>query len=324
MTLEVPKTAPKLNDKVALTGKAEAYTGAAVDGAKVKWRVVREVRWPDWWYWWGWGWRGGGRGSESQEIAHGTAMTGADGHFQVEFAAKPDPQVDPKSEATFRFRVYADVTDTAGETRSADRSVNVGFVALAASVTAESWQTDDKPVELKLKTSTLDGEAQTAEGSLKIFKLQEPARVERARLPGLYFDDDLDHDGQADRKDMSNPVNWPEGEVALERGWTTDAEGKATVQAKLGAGVYRAVLETQDRFGKKVTARTQITVLQPEAAKLAIKMPNLVAAPKWQVEPGQEFMALWGTGYERGRAFVEIEHRGQMIQRYWTTPGVTQ
>jgi hypothetical protein len=35
-------------------------------------------------------------------------------------------------------------------------------------------------------------------------------------------------------------------------------------------------------------------------------------------------MALWGTGYDQGRAFVEIEHRNKMIQHFWTQPGVTQ
>ena len=38
-----------------LTGKATAYTSAAIDGAKVRWRVVRQVRYPIWWYsrcWW--------------------------------------------------------------------------------------------------------------------------------------------------------------------------------------------------------------------------------------------------------------------------------
>ncbi len=33
---------------------------------------------------------------------------------------------------------------------------------------------------------------------------------------------------------------------------------------------------------------------------------------------------MWGTGYPTGRAFIEIEHRHRMIQRYWTKPGTTQ
>ena len=52
VTLEAPKTAAKLNEPVSLTGHATAYTGAAVDSAEVKYRVVREVRMPWWWGWW--------------------------------------------------------------------------------------------------------------------------------------------------------------------------------------------------------------------------------------------------------------------------------
>src|SRR5256886_6336639 len=66
------------------------------------------------------------------------------------------------------------------------------------------------------------------------------------------------------------------------------------------------------------------TVLKPDDTKLAIRIPHLLDAPKWSLEPGEEFMALWGTGYEAGRAFVEVEHRHKMIQRYWTKPGRTQ
>ena len=138
VTLDAPKTAAKLNEKVSLTGHAMNYTGAAVDGAAVKYRVVREVRMP---WWWGW-WRGGWPQSQSQEIAHGTARTGTDGSFKIEFAAKPDPKVPEKDEPTFVFQINADVTDSAGETRSADRAIRVGYTALEAMMSAEDWQTD--------------------------------------------------------------------------------------------------------------------------------------------------------------------------------------
>ena len=46
----------KLNDVVSVPGKATAYTGVPIGGAKVRYRVVREVRYPAWWYWTFW-WR---------------------------------------------------------------------------------------------------------------------------------------------------------------------------------------------------------------------------------------------------------------------------
>jgi hypothetical protein len=326
VTLDAPKTAAKLNETVSLTGHAMNYTGAAVDGAAVKYRVVREVRMP---WWWGW-WRGGMTQNQSQEIAHGTARTGTDGAFKIEFAARPDPKVPEKDEPTFVFQINADVTDGAGETRSADRAIRVGYTALEAMLSADDWQTDTKSVELKLETKTLDGEPQVAEGSVKIYDLQAPEKVHRPPLSGPEpwryggeFRGASADEGEPG-KDLSNPNNWPLGKVVAEKGFTTDTNGTAKLSFKLAAGAYRAVLETQDRFGKKVTGKLPLQVVQPDAAKLALKIPQLIAAPAWDLQPGQEFMALWGTGYDAGRAFIEIEQRHQMVQRYWTKAGQTQ
>ena len=128
-------------------GKALAYTGAAINDAKVRYRVVREVRYPIWWGWF-YSYRMPGQQGASQEIARGTALTRSDGSFSIEFLAKPDLSVPESDEPTFVYTVHADVTDTTGETRSADRGVHVGYTALAAQVTAPEWLTDDKAVPL--------------------------------------------------------------------------------------------------------------------------------------------------------------------------------
>ena len=115
--------------------------------------------------------------SGSQEIAHGTAETGADGSFKIQFIAKPDLAVAEKDEPIFRYQVSADVTDTNGETRSAERGIEAGYTALRASLSASDWLTSGKPVEIKLTTTTLDGEPQKAEGALKIYRLKQPEKV---------------------------------------------------------------------------------------------------------------------------------------------------
>jgi hypothetical protein len=319
VVLDAPKTAPKLNERAIVPGRATSYTGAAVDGATVKWRVTREVRMP---WWWGW-YRGGGwPGGEAQEIAHGTMRSGVDGAFTVEFVAKPDLKVPAKNEPTFVFQVHADVTDSAGETRSDDRGVRVGYAALEVLLSANQWQVEGTPIELKITTQTLDGEAQVAEGRVKVHKLITPREVQRAPLgQGNHWRGGVGSDGD---KDMSNPNNWELGDVAEEIGFTTDTNGVAKVSFRLPTMSFRVIVETQDRFGKAVSARLPLNVLKPGAPKLALRIPQLVAAPKWDAQPGEEFMALWGTGYDRGRACVEIEHRNKIIQRWWTAPGRTQ
>jgi hypothetical protein len=326
VALDAPKVAPKLGDAVNLSGTATAYTGAAVDGAQVRWRVVREVRFPPWWYWRRW-WMPPGA-QQGQEIARGTATTDVGGSFPIEFVARPDLSVAEKDEPTFQYTVYADVTDLAGETRSAQRVVNVGYTALSASLSAANWLVERKPVEVSIRTTTLDGEGQQAEGSLKIYSLKQPEKVERAPLAGRPHFPMPRRSRAADAPepppDLSNPNSWPLGEVVAERGFTTDAAGNASYTFDLKAGAYRAVLETQDRFGKKVTAELPLRVLDPDAEKLVIKVPHVVDAPSWSVEPGDEFTALWGSGYDTARAYVEIEHRGKLLQRYWTDAERTQ
>jgi hypothetical protein len=322
VVLDLPSTAPKLSEKVNLTGHATSYTGAAVDGAQVKYHVVREVRMPWWWAWY----RGGWPGNQSQEIVHGAVKTETDGSFKIEFVAKPDLKVPEKDEPTFEFAINADVTDSAGETRSANRGVRAGYTALEALLKADDFQIAQKPIELTIETRTLDGEPQPAEGTLKIYDLQAPEKVHRPPLAqDPYRSYQSDQSVPSDSSpDLSNPNNWPLGKVIAEMGFSTGTNGTTKLSFKLLAGAYRAILETQDRFGKKVTGKLPLRVLDPFGSKLVIRIPHLLDSPDWEIQPEHLFRALWGTGYDEGRAFIEIEHRRKMIERYWTKPGQTQ
>ena len=70
---------------------------------------------------------------------------------------------------------------------------------------------------------------------------------------------------QPNRSGLSNLTgNFRHGRGEFTR-TSTDAEGNGTLQFKLARGAYRAMLEAQDRFGKKITARRPLLV-----AKLAL------------------------------------------------------
>lgn len=327
--LEPPKEGVKLGGVVKMMGKATSYTGAAINGAKVRYRVTRVVRWP-WWFSHYFFWRLPPNQGEAQEIAFGSGITEADGSFTVTFTAKPDLSVPEKDDPRFYFEVTADVTDGTGETRSAERSLTIGYTALEATLNINDWQVTDQEVKIAIKTTTLDGEGQAAKGTLKVHKLKSPEAVMRPNLLGR--PNPMPRRGRGGKilppkppaPDPANPVTWDIGEVVHTVEVATDTAGAQTVNVKLPAGFYRAVLETADRFGKPVSGRGDIRVLNPDDAKLDLKIANVFAAPKWALEPGEEFLALWGTGYDRGRAFVEIEHKKARIQSYWTDPARTQ
>ncbi len=309
-----PAEAARLGSPVAMKGKATAYTGAAIGDAKVKWRVQRTVRFPFWCWWW--------QAPEVKAIAHGTATTAADGSFNISFVAEPDRAIPVKTEPVFEFTINADVTDSTGETRSAERIIRAGYTALQATLAAEDWQTPDQPAKLTVETKSLDGDPQAVEGKVIFYALKQPDKVERAALK-------REHHWWPMRtaeppKDPANPDSWENGPVVAEKTFQTDTKGKAEISAALKAGIYRAALETQDRFGKPVTARLTVQVVDPRAERFGLKLANRFAAQKWTVEPGEKLTALWGTGYDTGRAFVEVECGGKLLKSYWTAPGRTQ
>ena len=111
MSFKPVKGSFKVNDTVAVTGKAKAYSGANIDGAKVTYRVVRKARFPRWYYYY----YGYTPSSPSMQITKGTTTTNAQGEFEVQFQAIPDLSVGKETDPTFTYWVYADVTDMNGE-----------------------------------------------------------------------------------------------------------------------------------------------------------------------------------------------------------------
>jgi uncharacterized protein YfaS (alpha-2-macroglobulin family) len=314
VTLDPAASGAALDTPVSVSGVASSYTGAPVDGAVVSWRVVRNARFPNWWHrarpssW-----------SESQEVAHGRTVSGADGRFQITFNARADHGVPASEDPIFEFSVEASATDSGGETRSGDRVVSLGYRTLELEPHVEAWQTTTSPVLVITAAKTPDGQPIPAvEGRLMVFHVRQPARVHRAG------DADDEDDGAGPAKDLSNPDSWPVGSAVVEQPFRTGGAGNATNRVLLGAGVYRARVEARDAGGRTVQGWAQIRVLDEQGDRLGIKVPFLLEARRWEASPGEEFQALWGTGYETGRALIEVEHRNRILQRYWTQPGRTQ
>ncbi|HEX2747997.1 MAG TPA: alpha-2-macroglobulin family protein, partial [Verrucomicrobiales bacterium] len=141
---------------------------------------------------------------------------------------------------------------------------------------------------------------------------------------GFSNDSDFRIPAKEPEKDLSNPEDWATGEVVQRDNFKSADKGTAKVAVKLAAGAYRAVLETKDRFGKKVTAQHTLVVADPGADKFPVRLPVWANTRALVLQPGDEFSGLWGSGYDKARAFIEVEHRGKMVQRLWTDPARTQ
>ena len=273
--------------------------------------MTRSVRYPYWCscrYWYA------PLSSETKEIANGETTTAVDGKFELDFTAEPDNSVKRENEPVFTYTIYADVTDSAGETRSTTQRTSVGYTSLQASLSADKWLTATEDLELKLKVTTLDDEGVTARGTLKIFKLQSPEKVSRTSFNN--------HNPRANAGQNMNA--WATGEVVSSDEVATDESGKLTWQTKLEAGAFKAVFESADPAGNKISAEQILLVNNVDSDQFAIKIPNHFQAKQDSVEPGEEFLAIWGTGYDSGQAFIEIEHRGKTVRSWWTDAAKSQ
>ncbi|MCX6566067.1 MAG: MG2 domain-containing protein [Candidatus Aminicenantes bacterium] len=312
--IDVPDKEFRLNDEVTVPGEAVSYTGAPIDGALVKYRVVREVRYPVWWYF--------PSRSESQEIAHGTIRTDATGKFTIVFAAKPDPAVSASSQPVFTYAVTADVTDGTGETRSAAGYIRVGFTAIEADLSGSDWQEKGKPVVLSVTTTTLNGKPAAAKGVVEIYALRGPDRP----VPRNLFGEEIIRTADQGSSRTPDWRQWPEGgEVGKKEFAVAVPDGSpCRLSFDLEPGAYRAILKTKDSYGTAVESRVSFLVLDPASGEFPVRIPFHVAARTNSLEPGETYEMLWGTGYDRGPVLIEVYQNGRRLQRFWTKGKNTQ
>src|SRR6185312_4742776 len=120
----------RLNDSVQVAGTAKAYSGANIDGAAVKYRVVRNASFPYWWYYW-WGYY---PSSPEMEITNGTVTSNDTGGYVINFKAIADLSIPKSSFPTYTYTIYADVTDINGETHSSQTYVLAAYTSLNLNV----------------------------------------------------------------------------------------------------------------------------------------------------------------------------------------------
>ncbi|MDD2716903.1 MAG: alpha-2-macroglobulin family protein [Candidatus Wallbacteria bacterium] len=315
LEMSPPEKAGKLGEQVTLKGKALAYTGAPIDSAAVKFKVTRQAQMPSWWYWWGFDLPQSG----AQEIVHGKLKTGTDGTFSVTFLAKPDPLILEKDNPTFIYTVSADCTDSAGETRSASLSVRLGFAALELTLSATEWLEEDNQFDLNLNAASLDGVSADCEGKLTVYKLLEPEKPVKAQLfKWSYWYRELNEPNKSDYR------LWERGESVRESGFSKEKDKAFSTKFALPAGAYTIVATGTDPFGKKIETALPILVFAAGAKKFPVKVPSFDCVRSENLQVGDTLEFVWGTGYDKGQAYLEIEQDGKILQKFWTDASETQ
>lgn len=279
----------KLGDTIRVTGNATAYAGNPIDGTKVVYRIVRNER-----FLYPWTRRGRYYPSSSpKEIAHGETFTDQAGQFLVDFEAIPNAKTDKNLDPVFNYTVYADVTDTNGETRSAEATISVAYKSILIKSKIPEKLAADSLKSFRIRTENMNGEFVSAPVSIKVTRLIPESRLIRPRYwaqPDLFVmtksefiasfpHDEYDHETEKE--------SWPEQEVVFEKRQLTADSQDILLTNKLSPGFYKINIATKDANGEDVADIRYIELIDNENKKLS--------KPEYQwtesgpaVEPGQE------------------------------------
>ncbi|MEO5998558.1 MAG: alpha-2-macroglobulin family protein [Chitinophagaceae bacterium] len=283
----------RVNDSIVITGFAKAYAGNNIDGANVKYRVVRTPRFIYPWLYWKWGMPR----ASNMEITNGIVSTDADGKFTIQFKAIPDLTVDKKFEPVFDYKVIADITDINGETRSGETTISVSYKAIQLKVNIASGEAIplDSLKNISISTKNMNGEFVSTAAHVIINKLASPDRLIRKRYwpqpdqfiinketyQRLFPNDEYENE--------TNPTSWSMGEKVYDRADSTKANTRFELQpAKLTPGWYSVEVTTRDKYGEEVKDKQYIQLYDEKNNKLPSTIYSWRLQRKPAVEPGEK------------------------------------
>ncbi|MET0636461.1 MAG: MG2 domain-containing protein [Chitinophagaceae bacterium] len=293
VSFEPLKGTYKVNEKITVNGIAKAYAGNPIDGANASYRVVRQPR-----FMYPWLFRGWFPPSEPMEIAHGETKTDAAGRFSISFDAIPDLKVDTKLDPVFDYEITVDVTDAAGETRSADQTVTAGYKSLFLKNNIPATLPADSLHTLDIRAENSNGERQSTTARVTITRLMAETRLIRQRywqrpdqfvmsremyiqaFPNDEYDNELDWS------------TWKKGEIAFQQTDSLKTNAPFPLgDTKFKPGKYLVEIVTNDKDGNEVKDIKYLDLSDPNTAPAGY----LWTEASDPIQPGEKTSVKLGT-----------------------------
>lgn len=298
VTYEKLKGTYKVGDQISLSGFAQAYSGYAVNDATVKYRVIREARfiYPGLFH------RGWQPPTSPMEIAHGETQTDNNGKFIVPFEAIPDKSLDKIFDPVFDYRIYADVTDINGETRSGETVISVSYKSLVLKSEVVSSLPADSLKAFSIRTENLAGEFIQAIAKVSIYKLKEETRLIRSRYwarPDQYVmtkDEFLKYFPNDEYAEESNYRSWETGDKIFEREDSVKETSVFTLSnTTLPPGFYKVEILAKDKNGEEVKDIKYLELTDEKSNRLLRPQYLWSESSLSSIEPGENTLVKVGT-----------------------------
>jgi len=322
VTFEPVTGAFRLGEDVNMRATAATYSGAVVDGAKVRYKVSRRMKMIDWPWW---------KTAiypvvREMTLSTGTAVTDANGKFNVKFEARPDFSIE-SSDPAFIFTVTADVTDANGETRTGTQQVEISYQAVHLSTNLPDQVQKENRQPLIIRSENCAGQPEPIKGEAIIYRLKQPQRPLRKSLwtdPDKPLLSDADYEKYFpldERNHATDPLKWKKEKEVFRVAF--DLKKDSMLQAgnmdSWDNGFYLLELHAKDRFDEGVHLIRPFVLYGVNDKKTPVVQPLWMKAIRSNAEPGGSDSILLATGENDLRVLYELEQKGKVVKRQWIT-----
>lgn len=266
------------DDEVALQGKVQTFSGAALADGSVTWRVVRRPFWL----------RNYGR-FNTEQVAEGQTTLSEGGAFSFSFIPRKE-EVKAGLRDYYTYEVSAIITDSKGETQEGSLVFSVGDTGILL-LTEMPEKIEKDSVSFVVQARTLNGESVSASGNYTIAALED--LIEKGERTGAF----------------------KEGRIVGRGEFTADKALDRSVFSALPSGRYRMHLESQDSKGRKVTAEQDLILYSKQDKQPPVYSSFWVLEEKTACLPGENAQFVIGTSEKDAYILYELYSNGKRTAR---------
>lgn len=291
-----------LGERVHIRGRAEAFAGNRIDEAQVSYRVVRETYFP---YAWLRHSFGSHLRSYTTEITRGHLETNNDGTFDIQFEALPDLDIPEENQPVFHYTIYADVTDSNGETRSGSTTVHAGYHSLVLQLSAPPRIDAQQIQRITINSSNLNQEHIATKIHIGIKPLLYPGKVYRKRSwsePDQHILSETEFRTlfpEDEYRNESDYQSWKEGESTWSASLNTADSNRIDLPANIWpkSGWHLIEISATDKQGNKVVEKQYVYVVS-KATDDSVQQPLLADAKNMVLAVGDPLDISLNTAFK--------------------------
>ncbi len=272
LEIEPIKEEVTFGNEIQIQGKAESFSGAALQKGKVEWVITRRPFWlrdymPD------------PYNHTYEQVAQGTADVNQKGKFRFAFVPKRE-QAGSDRPVCQSYEVKARLTDSKGETQETAYIFSAGDAGIVLSLQIDHWLEKEK-AEAKVIARTLNGEKVKAQGSYALYKLTE-------------------------KKDPRSGSATCEADSILAAGSFSTEQILTDAFRNLAPGQYRLQVHSTDQKGVKVKAESDFVLYSLQDRRMPAYIPSWMPERRYEALPGETIDVHFGTSESPAYVVYEL------------------